>query len=466
MQFRKAISEIKALQYVFELLDIRTPMGKKKLMNMEMICEQGKLDVEFDLIENLMQEDPKIIAEIQVWLSHLRDIFGTLRNLEQNLNLNDVELFEIKSFVFHCHEIFKLHEKFSLQAVKIPKLSALIPLLDPQNTGILSFYIYDDYSEQLATARKKLKAGKKSGKSSEELELLFHEASEIEQKVREELCWELRNFTTKLFEAYRQLAHLDLLIAKSVQAKKIKLNRPKLVESKTAYTALFNPMIKDELEQQNKKYQPINIELEKSVCLITGANMSGKTVILKTLALCQYLCQFGFFVPALKAEISLVDCIMIFIGDELPESNSFSSFASEMLCVNQMIKASRNETEILILIDELARTTNPIEGVAIVNAVADIFAQHHTKSVITTHYSHLKPCLRKLRVKGLDQKLDEKNINKNNMNHYMDYSLIEDNTNKAPHEALRVASLLGIDSELIEKAKQQLKPTLPNSMPK
>ena len=41
--------------------------------------------------------------------------------------------------------------------------------------------------------------------------------------------------------------------------------------------------------------------------MITGANMGGKTVVLKTLTLCQYLFQYGFGIPAQSADIAVKD---------------------------------------------------------------------------------------------------------------------------------------------------------------
>ena len=111
---------------------------------------------------------------------------------------------------------------------------------------------------------------------------------------------------------------------------------------------------------------------------------------------------------------------------------------------------------VLILVDELARTTNPTEGRAIVNAVAEIFNENQTLSIITTHYSGLNQDCRKLRVKGLDQEFKQGEINKNNINDYMDYSLIEDDASKVQHEALRIADILGINKQIIEKANKNL----------
>ena len=43
-----------------------------------------------------------------------------------------------------------------------------------------------------------------------------------------------------------------------------------------------------------------------------------------------------------------------------------------------------------------------------------------------------------------------------NINRFIDYSLVEDNSDEVPQEALRIAALLGCDQELIETAKKKL----------
>lgn len=460
MLFRSAISEIKGLQYLAEELDLKSPMGKRFLLDSVMLTDETALDTEFDLIEKavyFLNTDGKVVSDIQHKLSQLRDIRGTIANLKANLILDDVELFEIKSFAIYAQEILNLFVKVNMNLVELPNLNLLIENLDPQGTGIPSFYIYDDYSTELANARKEFRIAKSGNERSDSrLSELQNKAEEIESLVREELCSKIFVFAAELDLALQNLAHLDLIIAKANQSIQMKFTKPALSNGSTEYKGMYNPLIKNEIEKQNKKYQAIDIELTNSVCLITGANMAGKTVVLKTLALCQYLCQFGFFIPASSAKIHLVDEIMLSVGDEQSELNGLSSFASEMTNVSKMVDESQEKANVLILIDELARTTNPVEGLAIVNAVADIFYQNKIRSVITTHYSGLNSYFRKLRVKGLDKDFGDSTITKNNINSYMDYSLIEDNTGEVPHEALRIASLLGINKEIVNRAKSQL----------
>jgi DNA mismatch repair ATPase MutS len=182
--------------------------------------------------------------------------------------------------------------------------------------------------------------------------------------------------------------------------------------------------------------------------------MGGKTLLLKTLALSQMLCQYGFYVPAKMAKISLVAKIMFSFTDEQNQKQGLSSFAAEMLNMNEIITQISENQNIFVLIDELARTTNPKEGAAIVSAMLEILSEKHIKSFITTHYDiHNADCCR-LRVKGFVDNIE--NINSKNIEQFIDYQLIEDNSDKTPQQAFRIAELLNINKTLIEKAKEKL----------
>ena len=183
--------------------------------------------------------------------------------------------------------------------------------------------------------------------------------------------------------------------------------------------------------------------------------MAGKTVLLKTLGVAQLLAQFGMFVPAASASITLVDDIVFCIGDKQNEMNGLSSFASEIIKISNVVKQSAT-AKLLILIDEPARTTNPVEGKAIVQALSNLLAERISISLITTHYAQLGIPCRRLRIAGFREELANAAISPENINLFMDYSLVEDNSDTVPHEALRIATLLGCDTDLINLAEHHL----------
>ncbi|MBI9036375.1 MAG: DNA mismatch repair protein MutS [Bacteroidales bacterium] len=455
---------------MIDKLELQSGLGKRYLLNSDFFLDANLLQKELDLVDQMCQllnnsDTAESITRIQVKLMQIRDINGTINNVLNHRILDEIELFELKSFMLLEDDIRKILQQQGINLVQLPDLSREIGLLDPEGNRIPSFYIYDAYSNELAALRKDLKQKKnelalQTDNPDEELmmqiEILRSQATETEDHIRGTLSMHLFEKSDLILLALDLIAHLDILIAKALQAKSYGFVKPLISKQNTLYNALFNPQLKDVLKGQARQYQAIDIALEQSACMITGANMAGKTVVLKTVALCQYLFQFGFFIPAEKAHINLVDGIMISMGDEQSELNGLSSFASEMMKIDQMMQAVKSEKKMLILIDELARTTNPDEGRAIVSAVASILNQNKVQSIITTHYSGMNTQCRKLRVKGFIENHTTANVTKNNINDFIDYSLIEDTSGSVPQEALRIASILGVDPDIIEKAEQEL----------
>jgi DNA mismatch repair ATPase MutS len=133
-----------------------------------------------------------------------------------------------------------------------------------------------------------------------------------------------------------------------------------------------------------------------------------------------------------------------------------SSFAAEILNINNMLRDAGGGRKPLILIDELAQTTNPVEGSAIVNSVLEFLYENNVQSVITTHFSNITAPCKKLRVKGFIEKSIPESITPQNVNDFMDYNLVEDPVEQVPMEALRIAKILGVDRLLLERAERYL----------
>ena len=73
-------------------------------------------------------------------------------------------------------------------------------------------------------------------------------------------------------------------------------------------------------------------------------------------------------------------------------------------------------------------------------------------TLITTHYSQLGLGCRRLRVKGFVEDMVGGELTPQNINRFMDYSLVADDSDEVPHEALRIAAILGCDEEMIAQA--------------
>ena len=445
MRLKQLIEQPCGLKFMIDNLDTHSGYSRRLLLDTEMPKDKAIIEDNYKILKEFydvvnVKENQNQINTLQFKLCNLKEIQGTINHLRSKYVLDDIELFEVKHLALLSIDIQQIINKLGLNdCIFIPNLEEVVKILDPDGMKIASFYIYDSYTEKLSELRRKMKA------KEEFDEAIFNEMTSIEDEIRAKLSMQLSKFADELEAAQKSLAFIDLNLAKAYQMIKYNLCFPTTSDDgATGYQGLFNPEVKDALEQRERTFQPVNIAFWNKPTLITGANMGGKTVVLKTLTLCQYLFQFGLGIPANIAKIAIKDEIYFCIGDEQSIEKGLSSFAAEMKNIDAVIKASRRGGNILALIDEPARTTNPKEGTALVSALVKVLEVENVSLVMTTHYDIEPTDSRRLKFKGFE-------------NGAMNYELVEVKDGEVPHEALNIAESLGIDSVWIEEARKIMK---------
>lgn len=459
MKLGNAIHHINGLRYLTEMLPLQSAAGRRRMLAQELMTEPDDLDLAFHLLAEMLQRIEKeefnsLFKELAQNLHQVHEIQGTLLNLKGRNTLDDIELFEIKRFALIANKIQTLLKAIDYQLINIPPLDAVIELLDPEGDRVAHFFIYPAYHPDLKILRQRHKEALNT--QDEEAHQLYLQCMALEDEIRQQLSEQLITHVEALSEAFHGIAGLDFLLARAALALQLGLTRPQIAKEITVVEGLFNPEVKAMLAESGKTYQPVSLQLTDAPCLLTGANMAGKTVLLKTLALNQYMFQYGFYVAASRAEMVPVEEIMLGIGDDQSEVSGMSSFAAEMINIQRFIDRAKINNKILLLIDEPARTTNPQEGIALVNALIERLDSLKVRSLITTHYSGLQTHCRKLRVKGLNLPSGMEILTVANLNTYMDYTLIEDQSYEVPMEALKIAKMLGVEHKLIETAQKFL----------
>lgn len=444
----------------------KSSVGRKRLFRQEWLTERNSIEQELNNTEQLRKaftaENTRKIQHLQMFLYDIKDVENTLQHLSAKHSLSEIELFEIKSFAFSAKKFFEkwqeLCDENSISVSGLEEFAAdvfveTIKILDPENTSVPTFYLYNCYSTELERLRHEVEMATDTDTIAELQAKIFDE----EDRVKTMLSQKLQPFAQDLLVALATIAYIDLLQAKAELAVSFGFCYPKISAERTRFSGLFNPQERQRIEQNGGTYQPTNIAFGRYPTLITGINMGGKTLTLKTVGLCQYLLQYGFHLPAEEAEVMIVDDVMTSFHDESSSEEGLSSFASEMCKMNDIICSLRQNPNILVLIDELARTTNPREGTAIVEAMLEILQEHSVPAFISTHYD-TQTSSRRLRVKGLREEFLAESLSSiKALSRAIDYSLIEDRTETAPNEALRIANMLGIDTILIEKAKGKVR---------
>ncbi len=443
MQLKNVIESPCGLRYMIDQLELQSGYARRWLLDTEMMTRAEDIVACYDALRHFVEFVERVdkihIDTLLFKLQGLKDIRTTIRNLAGKQVLDDIELFEVKHLAILAGDVAKLLKQHDLDSVvAIPPLDQVINILDPDGMKIATFYIYDSYCEQLKQLRSQMR------QHPDQQDDLILQADALEDSVRADLSERLRPFATAIEQAQLALARTDVLMAKAMQMRAMGLTFPELsLDGMCRYEGIFHPQVQAAVTSHGRKYQPVDIAYGLQPTLITGANMGGKTVVLKTLTLCQLLFQFGFGIPAAQARIDVKDEIYFCIGDEQSVEKGLSSFAAEMKNIDAVIKASRMNKKLLALIDEPARTTNPTEGAALVSALLRVLDGKDMSLVMTTHYDIEPGKAHCLRVKGFE-------------NGEMDYRLVEVRDGEVPHEALNIAQNLGIDTEWIETARAML----------
>jgi len=410
---------------------------------------------------------------------------------------------------------------------------ALLDELDPRRDRMNTFYIYDDFSEKLAdlrrqkkelehSVRRALKARREEirkeygimltpkfdiviPKSGDELakarqikdleqvaedyasvtfELSKTEAiyeitkameditTSIEDEelvIRERLSRKVSEFAHILLENCEKIGRLEFALAKAKYAIKHNCVKPEIVDEHIIDICEGRELqVEDVLKSKGKAYCPVSMTLEEGVTCITGANMGGKTISLKLSGLVPLMAQYGFFVPCESARIGLSNYMQILIGDSQSVERGLSSFGSEMEELKEILDNSQERS--VILIDEIASGTNPVEGLALTRSLVDYLRRKPYITLITTHFEAVTedPGIKNMQVRGLsnvdfrklESELQRANRREriNIISKYMDYRLYTVTENRQiPKDALNIAKMLGISSEIIEGAQKYIK---------
>lgn len=273
--------------------------------------------------------------------------------------------------------------------------------------------------------------------------LKIEEHLEIE-KILKDLSLLLSPITNELKTNIETIGYLDYIFAKSSYSKDIKGITPNINDNKNI--KLINA--KHPLIDQNKVVPiSVNIGEDFSTLVITGPNTGGKTVTLKTIGLLVCMACSGLNIPAdEQSSIFVFDEIFADIGDDQSISESLSTFSAHMTNIVDIVNTATDKS--LILLDELASGTDPLEGANLAISILDYFKNIHALTISTTHYQELKEYA--LVTKGVENASVEFNLETLSPT----YKLLIGVPGKS--NAFEISKKLGLKQEIITYAKSML----------
>ena len=191
----------------------------------------------------------------------------------------------------------------------------------------------------------------------------------------------------------RQLANLDCLSSFSQIAKTNNYIKPLVNDSTNLIVKNGrHPVIEHQLPP-GESFIPNDIYLNndsQQILIITGPNMSGKSALLRQVALICLMAQIGSYVPASSAEIGIVDKVFTRVGASDNLSRGESTFMVEMTETASILNNLSNRS--LVLMDEIGRGTATYDGVSIAWSIVEYLQNHpkyRVKTLFATHYHEL-----------------------------------------------------------------------------
>jgi DNA mismatch repair protein MutS len=135
----------------------------------------------------------------------------------------------------------------------------------------------------------------------------------------------------------------------------------------------------------------------RSLLLITGPNMAGKSTYMRQTALIVLMAQAGCFVPAVRARIGAADRLYTRIGAADNLARGESTFFVEMSELAYILNTATDRS--LVILDEIGRGTSTYDGLAIAWAVIDYLCGgedgakraggSRIRTMFATHYHEL-----------------------------------------------------------------------------
>lgn len=222
-----------------------------------------------------------------------------------------------------------------------------------------------------------------------DLKIADAELHQEEQRILRDLCERVALVAGDVTSSLEAAAHLDMVSAKATLAIDLRCSIPEVVdEAVLRLRDARHPV----LALRGIDVVPNDVALggKSRALVLSGPNTGGKTVTLKTLGLAALMVKAGIPIPAgPDSRVGFFPRVLTDIGDAQDVGQDLSTFSGHVLCLSEILR-DLDSGPALVLLDEIAVGTDPVQGAALGRALLLALLDRGALLATTTHYPELK----------------------------------------------------------------------------
>lgn len=210
----------------------------------------------------------------------------------------------------------------------------------------------------------------------------------VEKQLWEELFDLLLPHLEQLQQLAASIAQLDVLQNLAERAESLEYCRPTLVKEAGIRILGGRHPVVEQVMNEPFIANPIELNPQRRMLIITGPNMGGKSTYMRQTALIALMAHIGSYVPAESSQIGPLDRIFTRIGASDDLASGRSTFMVEMTETANILHNATSHS--LVLMDEIGRGTSTYDGLSLAWASAEWLAREiGALTLFATHYFEL-----------------------------------------------------------------------------
>jgi DNA mismatch repair ATPase MutS len=155
-------------------------------------------------------------------------------------------------------------------------------------------------------------------------------------------------------------------------------------------TGLYHPKVKNAIGNS------LSLHQHNNVIFLTGANMAGKSTLMKSFGISIYLAHMGFPIAAAHFEFSVKDGLYSSINVPDNLDLGYSHFYAEVLRVKTVAEEVAADKDLIVIFDELFKGTNVKDAYDATLSITEAFSENRNCFfIISTHIIEVGETLRR-----------------------------------------------------------------------